>query len=238
MEFKSKDLVLDDDSKVSMYNLYKSSYDKIGLLNIKGIDHTNISNEDKIKFINYLLEYYNYITTFSDDNDKGYILWWGNKYGKKIGLVFGDRNIVKEKIIPFLLSKLQEPGSGYYGEFSDALLHIMKKNSKTPLIPIKDKDNVCKLIYGDIDCPIKTIHEDGSYEREIGDKPHIKQMLGSPLTMFGIRKSNKRKSNKRKSNKRKSNKRKSNKRKSNKRKSNKRKSKSRYTRMNSNSLLF
>lgn len=144
-----------------LFNMYKMSYAKIG---------TSFNTP------NAMLNYYRRALIFKNNsgNNRAAILYWPNPRGKKVGLVFGTNSQFQKAItIPALANLLRQ--NGWYGELSDALEYLLKRNYK--LSPITNADIVRRTL-GIMNLNIKN---NGSYTRVIpGVGMHTKRLYGKP----------------------------------------------------------
>jgi len=114
-----------------IFEMYESSYKKIGLIDFGGWDGL----KEYLSCSCYLLE---------DENNSihGIILYWLSDYGNKISLVISETPAIgKTYVIPKVIELLQIPG--FYVELSDALEYLVRQNG---LDNIKDKDTIKMLI--------------------------------------------------------------------------------------------
>jgi len=168
-----------EDYKDKILDMYKKSYEAIGLRDNGGWDGL----KNKMKCSCYLLE----------DETKllAVVMYKQTSYGNKISLVISaSQEIGKTKVIQKLLELLKNPG--FYIEMSDALEHILRKEG---LDNIKDVNIIKKIIPevtdADIfseDDPRRNEHKlgrnnspSGSYLRELtGLGIHRKALYGIP----------------------------------------------------------
>jgi hypothetical protein len=144
-----------------LFNMYKMSYAKIG---------TTFNTP------NAMLNYYRHALVFKNNkgNNRAAILYWPNPKGKKVGLVFGTNSQFQKAVtIPALANLLRQ--NGWYGELSDALEYLLKRNYK--LSPLTNADTIRRTI-GIMNLNVKN---NGSYTRNIpGVGMHTKRIYGKP----------------------------------------------------------
>ena len=145
-----------------LFNMYKLSYSKIG---------TSFMTP------NAMFNYYNKGLIFKNNkgNNRAAILYWPNPKGKKVGLVFGTNSQFQKAVTIPRLARLLKT-NGWYGELSDALEHLLRKNYS--ITPITNKD----IIRRTIGINNLNIKNNGSYSRNIaGIGRHVKRLYGRPL---------------------------------------------------------
>ena len=152
---------LSPNRRSKLFNMYKISYSKIG---------TSFTTP------NAMLNYYSKGLIFKNNkgNNRAAILYWPNPKGKKVGLVFGTNSQFQKAVtIPALANLLRQ--NGWYGELSDALEHLLKRNYK--LTPITNADTVRRAL-GIMNLQVRN---NGSYIRNIpGVGIHTKRLYGHP----------------------------------------------------------
>lgn len=152
---------LSSNRRSKLFNMYKMSYAKIG---------TTFNTP------NAMLNYYRHAVVFKNANgtNRAAILYWPNPRGKKVGLVFGTNSQFQRAVtIPALSNLLGQ--NGWYGELSDALEHLLKRNYK--LAPITNSD----LIRRTLGIANLKVNANGSYTRNIpGVGLHTKRLYGKP----------------------------------------------------------
>lgn len=145
-----------------LFNMYKKSYEKIG---------TSFNSA------NALFNYYNHALIFKNNkgNNRGAIVYWPNPRGKKVGLIFGSNSQFQKAVtIPALANILVK--NGWYGEMSNAVDHLLKRNYK--LTPIINANTVRKVL----GINKLNVKNNGSYSRNIpGVGVHTKRLYGKPI---------------------------------------------------------
>ena len=147
--------------KSKLFNMYKMSYAKIG---------TTFTTP------NALFNYYNRALIFKNNkgNNRAAIVYWPNPRGKKVGLVFGTNSQFQKAVtIPALANLLRQ--NGWYGELSDALEYLLKRNYK--LAPITNAEMIRRTL-GLMNLQVRN---NGTYTRNIpGVGVHNKRLYGRP----------------------------------------------------------
>jgi hypothetical protein len=154
--------ILSPNRRSKLFNMYKMSYAKIG---------TSFTSP------NAMLNYYRRALIFKNNkgNNRAAILYWPNPKGKKVGLVFGTNSQFQKSVtIPALANLLSR--NGWYGELSDALEHLLKRNYKLSAIT---NPAIIRKIVGNSNLNVKN---NGSYTRNIaGVGMHTKRIYGKPI---------------------------------------------------------
>ena len=153
-----------------IYEMYASSYKKIGLIDFGGWDGL-------AKYLNCSC----YLLTDDDGDIHGIILYWLAEYGNKISLVISETpEIGKQYVIPKLVELIQTPG--FFAELSDTLEYLV--NFKNNIPNIRDREVIKLLIPGLKDEDIFSKDDERRKTYPLNKKKEIPSNEGSYLRVI------------------------------------------------------